>query len=165
MYPATSTEGQYPVDRLTLRRLLLAGLDDVVHFDKKFERYERSAEGEVTAFFSDGTSATGDVLVGADGAGSRVRQQYLPQAERVDTDATAVALKLPLTDRTRSWLPPRLAAGMNLIMAPDPWFLFTAVFDRGQDPAEVLRGLVAEEDLQRAGSGPQQLRAVRVRVP
>ncbi len=153
MYPGI-TEGQYPVDRLTLRRLLLAGLDDVVHFDKKFERYERSAEGVVTAFFSDGTSAAGDVLVGADGAGSRVRQQYLPQAERVDTDATAVALKLPLTDRTRSWLPPRLAAGMNLIMAPDPWFLFTAVFDRGLDPAQILRGLVAEEDLQGLDQGP-----------
>src|SRR5437762_1681152 len=62
----------HAVSRITLRRLLLAGLEDVVRFDKQFVRYEQSGNGKVTAFFADGTSATADVLVGADGARSRV---------------------------------------------------------------------------------------------
>ena len=107
------TEGSHAVDRVTLRRLLLADLDDVVHFDKKFERYERMPDGGVKAFFADGTSANGDVLVGADGAGSGVRRQYLPQARRYETEAVSVALKLPLTEQSRAWLPPRFVGGMR----------------------------------------------------
>lgn len=133
-------EDHHAVDRLTLRRLLLAGMEGEVRFGKRFERYERSAEGRVTAFFADGSSATGDVLVGADGAGSVVRKQRLPQALRVETGATAVGLKLPLTEESRAWLPPRLTAGMSMVMAPDPYFLFTAVFDRGRGPLGVPGG-------------------------
>jgi 2-polyprenyl-6-methoxyphenol hydroxylase-like FAD-dependent oxidoreductase len=59
------------------RRLLLAGLEDRVHFGKAFTHYERHEEGTVTAFFTDGGSATGQVLVAADGARSAVRAQYL----------------------------------------------------------------------------------------
>jgi 2-polyprenyl-6-methoxyphenol hydroxylase-like FAD-dependent oxidoreductase len=145
-YPETAdpAESSYVVDRVTLRQLLLAGLGDVVHFDKKFERYERSPEGKVTAFFADGTSATGDVLVGADGASSKVRGQYLPQARRIETEAIGVGLKLPLTYQTKAWLPPRLMAGMNMVIASAPYFLFTSVFDRRSDPVEALSGIGGE---------------------
>lgn len=138
MYWETSdpAESHHAVDRLTLRRLLLAGMEGEVRFGKRLERYEQSAGGMVTAFFADGTSATGDVLVGADGAGSVVRGQLLPRARRIETGAAAVGLKLPLTEESRAWLPPRLTAGMNMVMAPDPYFLFTAVFDRGREPDE-----------------------------
>ena len=138
---ADPAEGQHPVDRITLRQVLLAGLDDVVHFDKRFERYERSPEGRVTAFFADGTSATGDVLVGADGTNSRVREQYLPRARRIEPNAIGVALKLPLTEQARTWLPPRLATGNNIILAPDPFFLFTSVFERKPGWVEALNAI------------------------
>ena len=62
-----------PISRITLRRLLLRGLDDVVRFNKQFVAFEDAAHGRVAARFSDGTMALGDVLVGADGAGSRLR--------------------------------------------------------------------------------------------
>jgi len=132
MYPQTSdpAERWYPVDRSSLRGLLLRGLDDVVHYDKTFERYDVHPDGRVTAFFADGSSATGDVLVGADGANSRVRQQYLPQAEKIDTGARGVGLKLRLTEQTRAWLPPRLGVGENLVLSAAPFFLFTSVFER-----------------------------------
>ncbi|MEU6410853.1 NAD(P)/FAD-dependent oxidoreductase [Microbispora sp. NPDC046933] len=122
----------HAIDRVTLRDLLLTGLDDVVRFGKKFERYERTEDGRITAFFSDGTTATGDVLVGADGVNSPVRRQYLPQARRVDTDAVGVGFKLPLTAEVRSWLTPPLSTGRSMIMAPVPYFLSISVFDRGE---------------------------------
>jgi 2-polyprenyl-6-methoxyphenol hydroxylase-like FAD-dependent oxidoreductase len=146
MYPPSddAAERWYPVDRRTLRRQLLTGLDDVVRFGATFERYE-SSEDRVTAVFADGSTATGDVLVGADGANSLVRQQYLPEAGRVDTGAVGIGLKLPLTPSTRAWLPPRLATGENIIMTAAPFFLFTSVFETG-DGDYLLCAFVARDD-------------------
>ena len=52
------------------------------HFDKSLERVEQDGDG-VTACFADGTRATGDLLIGADGIRSTVRAQYLPEARPV----------------------------------------------------------------------------------
>ena len=49
------------------------------HFDKSLERVEQDDAG-VTACFADGTRATGELLIGADGIRSTVRAQFLPQA-------------------------------------------------------------------------------------
>ena len=56
-------------------------------------RYETGLDGRVTAHFADGTSATADVLIGADGANSRVRRPAAPQARRIDTGILAIAGK------------------------------------------------------------------------
>lgn len=150
MYPpvADPAEGSYPVDRHTLRGILLDGLGDAVHYGKAFTRYEFAADGRPTAHFADGTSATGDILIGADGINSRLRAQYLPAATRRDTRTVGVGLKLPLDDDTRTWLPERLGQGMNLIMSAAPYFLFTAAFER-QKPAGddyLLCAFVARDD-------------------
>ena len=121
--------GHHAVSRAVLRQLLLAGVREAVHFGKRFERFERRADGSITAFFADGTSVSADVLVGADGANSGTRQQYLPHARRVDTGAIAVAGKHPLTDASRTWLPEMLRSRLNTVFPPRH-FLFTAVFDR-----------------------------------
>jgi 2-polyprenyl-6-methoxyphenol hydroxylase-like FAD-dependent oxidoreductase len=84
-----------PIVRTTLRELLLEGLDDVVNFGKEFTHYEQSPNGKVTAFFRDGTSVAADVLVGADGTGSKVRKQYLPRAQIADTGIVGAACRLP----------------------------------------------------------------------
>ena len=75
----------YSASRGRLRQILSAGLDDIVYFDRAFTRYEIVSDGRVRAFFEDGSSADGDVLVAADGGNSRVRKQFLPGAKRVDT--------------------------------------------------------------------------------
>jgi 2-polyprenyl-6-methoxyphenol hydroxylase-like FAD-dependent oxidoreductase len=49
---------------------------------KKLRRIEQDRDG-VTAMFEDGTSARGDLLVGADGIRSKVREQFLPRAQPV----------------------------------------------------------------------------------
>jgi 2-polyprenyl-6-methoxyphenol hydroxylase-like FAD-dependent oxidoreductase len=67
------------VDRAVLRRALLTGLEDRVHFGRAFVRYEAAADGSgVAVHFTDGSSAHADLLVGADGVRSRIRQQLLP---------------------------------------------------------------------------------------
>jgi 2-polyprenyl-6-methoxyphenol hydroxylase-like FAD-dependent oxidoreductase len=111
-------DGERNVIRSTLRQVLLTGLEDSVHFGKRFVRYEERSDGTVTAFFDDGSSATGDLLVGADGAGSRVRKQRLPQARHEETGIVSIGGKLPMTTQSRALLTDRMFNGMSLIMAP-----------------------------------------------
>ncbi len=122
-------DGQYGVSRTVLRTLLMAGLDDVIRFGAEFERYAVAGDGTVTAHFADGSTAVADVLIGADGANSRVRTQYLPHARRVPTGAGGLAVRLPLNDETRRWLPSYLADGMTLVMPKaGRWSVFTSAF-------------------------------------
>jgi 2-polyprenyl-6-methoxyphenol hydroxylase-like FAD-dependent oxidoreductase len=121
-------ERHYGVSRISLRNVLLSGMDDVVHLGKTFERYEVGAGGRVTAYFTDGTSATADLMVGADGANSRVRAQLLPHAGRDDTGVVAIAGKYRLTDLGRSALPAALTDDANLVIPSGRGFMFTAVW-------------------------------------
>ncbi|GAA4201469.1 NAD(P)/FAD-dependent oxidoreductase [Streptosporangium oxazolinicum] len=146
--------GQYAVSRTTLRRLLMAGLEGVVHHGKTFLRYEVGPDGRIVAFFADGTSATGDVLVGADGAGSRVRGQYLPRARRVDTGALAIGARLPLDDRVREWLPRNLSDGLNLVLPPSGSAMFTAAFNGRRRAESLLARESRESGPDRSAGGP-----------
>ncbi|MED4780243.1 FAD-dependent oxidoreductase [Brevibacillus choshinensis] len=126
------------VSRMTLRQVLLAEMDDIVHFDKKFECYQEGQEGKITAFFADGTSATGDMLVAADGGNSRVRQQFLPHAKRIDTGILIIAGKLLLTQETRRLLPTNLLEGPASVVAPKGLGMFVAVQEFVHDPKDVI---------------------------
>lgn len=133
-------DGQYGVSRIVLRRLLLTGLDHVIRYGSEFDHYTVGDDGRVTAHFADGTADTGDLLVGADGANSRVCAQYLPGAARVDTDAAAIAGRLPLTPATRGWLPEHLTAGMMLMMPPSGRrTLFTSAFAGREQMAKAVQ--------------------------
>jgi 2-polyprenyl-6-methoxyphenol hydroxylase-like FAD-dependent oxidoreductase len=126
---ADPADGQFGVSRRVLRTLLLAGLGDHVTFGAEFERYTVDADGTVTAIFADGSTLAADVLIGADGANSRVRGQYLPHAGRGLSAAGGIAAQLPLDDETRAWLPRPLTEGMTLVMPPSGrWSMFTSAF-------------------------------------
>jgi hypothetical protein len=58
-------------------RVPVTGLADRLHFGQEFTHYQQRADGTVAAFFADGGSASGQVLVAADGRHSAVRAQYL----------------------------------------------------------------------------------------
>jgi 2-polyprenyl-6-methoxyphenol hydroxylase-like FAD-dependent oxidoreductase len=123
--PAHPVRSYKSVSRITFREALLTGLDDVVHFDQAFVRYESTSDGRVTAHFADGSSATGDVLVGADGVNSPVRGQYLPHLDRLDTGAFAISGKVPYTDSIA--LPEQFHLGAATIMAPHGYSGLAAV--------------------------------------
>jgi 2-polyprenyl-6-methoxyphenol hydroxylase-like FAD-dependent oxidoreductase len=115
------------VSRITLRQVLLSGLDGTVHLGKTFIRYEERADGRIVAHFEDGSAAAGDILVAADGGGSRVRRQLLPQAERVDTGVVGIAGKIFLDDASRARLAPLLLDGLTLVAAKFGLGFFAAV--------------------------------------
>ncbi len=125
------------VSRITLRKVLLFGLDDVVYFNKTFTHYQQTPDGKITAFFEDGSEAVGDVLVGADGGHSQVRTHLLPQALRVETGVVALMGKLPLTEQTRNaiFIPGRFD-GPTTILGPKGHGMFTALFDFTRPPHE-----------------------------
>ena len=115
---ADPVNSEKSVSRMTLRQVLLTGLEEAVHFGKTFTHYEAADGQGVTAFFADGSSATATVLIGADGTNSPVRRQHLPQARLEDTGMIAIGGKAPLTAETRALLTPKMADGLSLIFAP-----------------------------------------------
>ncbi|RSM44923.1 FAD-dependent monooxygenase [Amycolatopsis balhimycina DSM 5908] len=116
--------GHANVDRATLRQILLHDVEDAVHYDKALTHYENDGKG-VTAYFADGTSARGDVLVGADGIRSAVRRQRAPGHDAVDAGITAIYGRLPLK------------AAEPLV--PDP--VLTDIFTIAADSRKVFLGL------------------------
>jgi 2-polyprenyl-6-methoxyphenol hydroxylase-like FAD-dependent oxidoreductase len=118
------------VDRLTLRQILLAGLDDVVHFNKAFVRYEQQEDGRVCACFTDGTKAIGNVLVAADGVGSRVRQQFLPHAQVLDTGIRWLGGKTLLTEEITRLLPASMHEWFAMVFGPYPTVMFGGLWFR-----------------------------------
>jgi 2-polyprenyl-6-methoxyphenol hydroxylase-like FAD-dependent oxidoreductase len=116
------------VSRMTLRQVLLTELEDAVHFGKTFTRYD-SDGAAVTAYFSDGSSAAGTVLVGADGSNSRVRRQYLPHARLEECGLVGITGKVPLTSASQALLTSKMYRGISMILAPHGQFCIYHVME------------------------------------
>ncbi|MBJ7313340.1 FAD-dependent oxidoreductase [Rugamonas sp. CCM 8940] len=102
-------------DRQTMRALLLSGLEGKVHFGKALNRYEEGGEHGVILHFDDGGMAEADVLVGADGVHSNVRQQRFPTAAPVDTGDVCCYGKTVLDAATRAKVAAQLQSGTSVI--------------------------------------------------
>jgi 2-polyprenyl-6-methoxyphenol hydroxylase-like FAD-dependent oxidoreductase len=135
------------ISRITLRRILLAGLEEDVKFNKRFVGFEEASDGRVAVHFEDGSSAQGDLLVAADGVHSGVRKQYLPHAEPVDTGVVTVGGKIPLTDGVMALAPHRLLDGPVMVVPPSACSLFLAMWKRSGEASQTLRRLGIEGPL------------------
>ena len=125
-----SVESERPVSRIALRKVLLDGIEDVVTFDRTFAAYEEDgASSRVTACFEDGSTDTGDLLVGADGAGSRVARQLLPHSKRIDTGIVVVSGRYPLDAEARRSTPAAVLRGPTLILGPPGRFMFASAVE------------------------------------
>jgi 2-polyprenyl-6-methoxyphenol hydroxylase-like FAD-dependent oxidoreductase len=149
---ANGVEHELPVSRIALRSILLEGLDSISRFGKKFIAYEKVPDGTVTAHFEDGSTATGDVLIGADGASSRVRTQLLPHAQRVETGIVAVSGKIGLDEGVREATPQAIFRGPTLILGPRGCFLFASAIEYGDRGKK--RHTSAEGTTDSSGRGP-----------
>ncbi len=101
-------------DRMVLRGVLMRGLEEHVEFGKEFSAYEISSSG-VTVRFHDGSEARGCLLVGADGAGSKVRKQFVPQLKLVDTEGRFFYGKSALTPELEEAFNERCLEGMAIV--------------------------------------------------
>lgn len=143
---ADPVESEKSVSRMTLRQVLMTGLEDVIMFGKEFTHFEQQIDGTVTAHFADGSSSSGDLLVGADGAGSRVRKQYLPQARQEDTGIIAIAGKLPITAESASLLPARVFQGISMIQAPKGYSCILHVMEFKWDRSGKIKNGIGDND-------------------
>lgn len=109
-FPVAGPDTVTSVDRYAFRRALMTGLDDVLEFGKQFDSYAETPDG-VEISFTDGTSTFADVLVGADGVGSRVRAQLLPEQDVLDIGVRCIYGKVPLTTNVRELAPPPFLRG------------------------------------------------------
>ena len=135
------------ISRITLRRILLAGLEGDVKFDKRFLHYEEAPDGAIIAHFEDGSPAQADLLVAADGLNSPVRKQYLPHAEPIDTGVVAIGGTLPLTDGVMALAPHFLLDGPVMVMPPSACSMFMAMWKRSGAAAQALRSLGIDRPL------------------
>jgi 2-polyprenyl-6-methoxyphenol hydroxylase-like FAD-dependent oxidoreductase len=135
------------ISRITLRRILLAGLEHDVHFNKRFLRYEETSDGAIRAHFEDGSSSPADLLVAADGVNSGVRKQYLPHAEPTDTGVVGIGGTIPLTDGVMALAPHLLLDGPVMVVPPTACSMFMAMWKRSGEAAQTLRRLGIEGPL------------------
>jgi 2-polyprenyl-6-methoxyphenol hydroxylase-like FAD-dependent oxidoreductase len=118
-----------------------------VQFNKRFLRYEQTSDGAILAHFEDGSSARADLLVAADGVNSRVRKQYLPHAEPIDTGLVGIGGTIPLTDGVMALAPHLLLDGPVMVVPPAACSMFMAMWKRSGEAAQTLRRLGMEEPL------------------
>ncbi|MYW89270.1 FAD-dependent monooxygenase [Amycolatopsis rubida] len=115
--PEEPVERDVSINRRTLREILLHGLDGVVEFGRECTGYR--LDDAVTATFADGSTASADVLVAADGANSVIRRQYLPHARVMDTGVRIMYGRFPLTRDTAGLIPDEWFGIYRGLFGPD----------------------------------------------
>ncbi len=118
-------------------------------------------EGRVSVRFKDGSTAVGDIVVGADGASSHVRGQLLPDARRLDTGIVVLSGKFPLDGAARRETPAAVFRGPTLVMGPDGCFLFASAVEY---PPDASRTYDSDEYVMWGFSAHRELLAPHVDV-
>jgi 2-polyprenyl-6-methoxyphenol hydroxylase-like FAD-dependent oxidoreductase len=144
------THVEKSVSRITLRQILLDGLDDILQVGIAFERYETQDEGTVIARFSDGSAIHANLLVGADGAGSLVRRQLLPELKSIDTGVRRLAGKMTLAAAARHGISP-LLLDFNTNIRPREGHGLMVTSHRVPLDAHEKHGLIGQDDATHRG--------------
>ena len=93
-----NAKGTKLIYREDLRRALLQNLD--VQWNKRFLSY-KMLDDKIEAYFEDGTSVQGSVLIGCDGTKSLVREQLIPNFERKDLNIINVGGSVEQNDELK----------------------------------------------------------------
>ncbi|WP_305789592.1 FAD-dependent oxidoreductase [Symbioplanes lichenis] len=127
------------VDRLTLRSILMAGLEGRIHYGKAALGVESGGPAGLRLRCADGTAVGASVVVGADGVGSALRAQLMPDAGPANTSMAGVYGRSPLWRNGASVIPEVLRTSGVLAIADQPGraFFFTCM-RFGESPPEAF---------------------------
>jgi 2-polyprenyl-6-methoxyphenol hydroxylase-like FAD-dependent oxidoreductase len=140
------------VHRRTLRAILRARLGDAFRPGAAVVSYAETDDG-VTVTLADGSTAAGDVLVGADGIRSVVRAQRLPGTPVIDTGVRGLGVygRTPLTAELAAQLPAHLFDGVLIAANRTGVRLLIAVFQPRQRPDAAAAALAPDVTLDPVG--------------
>jgi 2-polyprenyl-6-methoxyphenol hydroxylase-like FAD-dependent oxidoreductase len=127
------------IDRQVFRQTLLTGLGDRIHYGKRLTGFTEEPGGPVVAAFADGSSASGGVLVGADGGGSAVRRQLLPHIGLEESPLGGVMGRTSITDQFR-----RLVPGRGTMIKGGGVTLMLGRMEFGREPSEAAADLAPD---------------------
>lgn len=123
------------VGRVPLRTVLTTGIEDAITWGSSYVGHEVLENGSVRAHFSDGSTDTADVMVGADGANSKVAEALAGRPTASPVGIGGIAGRSPLTPALRSMLPASLSTGSILGIGPGGTSIFVTPQDTTQGPA------------------------------
>lgn len=154
-----------------LQALLVKELD--VQYGKKFTRYELDDGGGVRVHFEDGTSEEGDVVVGVDGAGSRMRRCLLGHAATPELLPFALMnFNASYTADQARYIKSKIHPLVDIAIHPAGHYIRTNVLDR-PDPKDlstwtfqILSTWVIKnvEDYDNEGPSEDRLRRLKAHV-
>ncbi len=136
------------VHRRTLRQVLSGRLGDRLHVGSPVVSYAEDAHG-VTATLADGSTAHGDVLVGADGIRSAVRTQLLPHVPVIPTGIRGIGVfgRTPLTPELDALMPDILNQGVLMAVDRAGSRLLIATFRPRRPATEAARALAPDVEV------------------
>ncbi|MFI6907857.1 FAD-dependent oxidoreductase [Nonomuraea sp. NPDC050394] len=127
------------IGRIPLRRLLAHGLGQALRLGSEYTGYRANPGGTLTVSFAGGRTEEADLLVGADGVGSRVAAALAGRPTSAPVGVSGIAARTPLTSDMRPLVPALLAPGPALAFGPGGTGLFLSLHDPGSrsmvDPA------------------------------
>jgi 2-polyprenyl-6-methoxyphenol hydroxylase-like FAD-dependent oxidoreductase len=147
--PNESERPHTGVHRRTLRSILRARLGSSFHPGHVVAGYKQTPDG-VSVTLADGTTAHGDVLVGADGIRSAVRRQRLPGTTVIDTGVRGLGVfgRTPLTPELAGQLPPHLYEGVIIAADRKGSRLLISVYRPRQRPGDAAATIAPDVTLE-----------------
>jgi 2-polyprenyl-6-methoxyphenol hydroxylase-like FAD-dependent oxidoreductase len=144
-------EGPRPhtgVHRRLLRQVLSARLGSHLHIGSPVVSFAQDDDG-VTVTLADGSTARGDVLVGADGIRSAVRTQLMPQVPVIPTGIRGIGVygRTPLTPELDAVMPEILNNGVLMAIDQKGSRLLIASFRPRQPAAEAAKAIAPDVEV------------------
>ncbi|QJB31458.1 FAD-dependent monooxygenase [Chitinophaga oryzae] len=151
-------------DRHTLRRVLMQGIEDHVHFGKELTAYSEQPDQTIQCLFAGGETATANVLVIANGAASTLVAGCFPGTSLHDTGDICIYGKAPWNGELQQLL----REGTNVIFGEN----IAGIIDVMQFNRTTRSSVMPPEDYlywaligQRSSFGLQPGQSLRLSVP